>query len=149
MRSSARLIAVCGLAACSNAPLATTLSAPSPAPAPDVFQCVRNGLKTVEFDQTSYDVGENRLTARAYDYESRRADVQFRRMVDRLEIEADPAAGGDAVTTLRITARTFGEYITQRGSTEVEERASDKARTAAKRLLDRCQAPADSTRVPE
>ena len=149
MRSSARLIAVCGLAACSNAPLATTLSAPSPAPAPDVFQCVRNGLKAVKFDQTSYDVGENRLTARAFDYESRRADVQFRRIVERLEVEAEPAGGGDAVTTLKITARTFGEYTTQRGPTEVEERSSENVRTAAKQLLDRCQSPADSTRVPE
>ena len=148
MRSSARLIAVCGLAACSNAPLATTLSAPSPAPAPDVFQCARNGLKALEFEQASYDVGENRLTARAYDYESRRPDVQFRRIVDRLEVEAEPA-GGDAVTTLKVTAHTFAEYTTQRGPTEVEERASEKARTAAKRLLDRCQSPADSTRVPE
>jgi len=149
MRSPASLLAVCALAACSNAPLATTLSAPSPIPAPDVFQCARNGLKAIEFDQSSYDVGENRLTARRYDLTARRPDVQFRRLVDRLEIEADPAAGGDAITTIKVTARTFGEYTTQRGPTEVEERASERARTAAQALIDRCRMPADSARVTE
>jgi hypothetical protein len=149
MRSSACLAAAWTLAACSNAPLATTLTAPSPAPAPDVFQCARNGLKAIGFEQASYDVAENRLTARRYDYEARRPDVQFRRLVDRLEVEADPGAGGDAMTTLKVTAHTFGEYTTQRGPTEVEERPSEAARAAATTLVERCRTPSDTTRVPE
>jgi len=147
MRVSARLLAVCTLAACNNAPLATTVTAPSPAPAPDVFQCAKNNLKPLDFDQTSYDVEENRLIARRFDYEERRPDVTFRRMVDRLEVQAVPGQG-DAVTTLEITARTFAEYTTQRGPTEVEERASETALAAANKLLQRCKAPVDSTRVP-
>jgi hypothetical protein len=148
MRVSARLLAVCTLAACSNAPLATTVTAPSPSPAPDVFQCARNNLKPIDFDQTSYDVEANRLTARRFDYEQRRADVTFRRIVDRLELQAVPGQGA-AVTTLEITARTFAEYTTQRGPTEVEERASETALAAASKLLARCRTPADTTRVPE
>ena len=147
MRVSPRLLAVCTLAACSNAPLATTVTTPSPLPAPDVFQCTRNNLKAIDFGQTSYDVEANRLTARRFDYDERRPDVTFRRVVDRLEVQAVPGQG-DAVTTLEITARTFAEYTTQRGPTEVEERASETALAAANKLLQRCRAPADSTRVP-
>lgn len=137
MRSPTSLVAICLLAGCSNAPLATTLTAASPSPAPDVFQCARQQLKAVEFDQSSIDVKEHRLNARRYDDVARRPDVQFRRVVDRLEIEADPASG-DTVTTLKVIARTFGEYTTQRGPTEVQERTSETARKAAQTLIDRC-----------
>ena len=147
MRVSVRLLTVCSLAACGGGTLGTTVTAPSPAPAADVFQCARNNLKAVDFSQSSYDVEEQRLTARRFDYKTRRADVTFRRMVDRLDVEAAPGEKG-AMTTLKITARTFGEYTTQRGPTEVEERASETARNAAQKLVDLCHTPADSTRVP-
>ena len=137
MRSSACLAALGLLAACSNAPLATTLTASSPSPAPDVFQCVRNQIKALEFDQSSIDVNEHRLNAKRYDEITRRPDVQFRRIVDRLEIEAEPASG-NAVTTLKVTPRTFGEYTTQRGPTETQERTSQAAQEAAQKLIERC-----------
>jgi hypothetical protein len=147
MRVSVRLLTVSTLAACGGAPLATTVTAPSPAPAPDVFQCARNNLKAIDFSQSSYDTEEQRLNARRFDYETSRPDVTFRRIVDRLEVQATPGDSG-AMTTLKITARTFGEYVTQRGPTEVEESASETARNAAQKLLDLCITPADSTRVP-
>jgi hypothetical protein len=136
MRSPA-LLTLGLLAACSNAPLATTLTASSPSPAPDVFQCAREQIKALEFDQSSIDVREHRLNARRYDETARRPDVQFRRLVDRLEIEANPASGG-AVTTLKVTPRTFGEYTTQRGPTETQERTSQTAQDAAQKLIERC-----------
>jgi hypothetical protein len=136
MRSPA-LLALGLLAACSNAPLATSLTASSPSPAPDVFQCAREQIKALEFDQSSIDVREHRLNARRYDETARRPDVQFRRVVDRLEIEASPASGG-AVTTLKVTPRTFGEYTTQRGPTETQERTSQTAQEAAEKLIERC-----------
>jgi hypothetical protein len=147
MRSPARLVALGMLAACSNAPLATTLTAPSPAPAPDVFQCARRQLRAIKFDQSSYDLNDYRLTARRYDDTARRPDVQFRRLVDRLEVEAAPS-GGDSVTTLEVTARTFAEYTTQRGPTEVQEKTSERARSAAETLVKKCTQPVDSTSVP-
>jgi len=147
MRSPARLVALCMLAACNNAPLARTLTATSPSPAPDVFQCARDQLKVIRFDQSSIDLEAQRLTARRYDDKARRPDVQFRRVVDRLEIEAVPSAEA-AVTTLEVTARTFGEYTTQRGPTENEEKTSETALSAAQTILQKCSRPVDSLSVP-
>lgn len=137
MRSPTCLAAMCLLVGCSGAPLATTLTVASPSPAQDVFQCARQQLKTIQFDQSSIDVNEQRLNARRFDETARRPDVQFRRVVDRLEIEALPS-GGASVTTLKVTARTFAEYTTQRGPTEEQERTSETARQAAQTLIDRC-----------
>ena len=137
MRSPACLAALGLLAACSNAPLATTLTASSPSPAPDVFQCARTQIKALDFDQSSIDVREQRLNARKIDDTARRPDVQFNRLVDHLEIEAEPGSG-NAVTTLKVTARTFGEYTTQRGPTEVQEATSQTAQDAAQKLIERC-----------
>jgi hypothetical protein len=147
MRSPARLVALCLLAACNNAPLARTLTATSPAPAPDVFQCAREQLKAIRFDQSSIDLDARRLTARRYDEKARRPDVQFRRVVDRLEIEAVPSAES-GVTTLEVIARTFGEYTTQRGPTENEEKTSETALSAAQTILQKCSQPVDSLSVP-
>jgi len=147
MRSPACLVALCLLAGCSNAPLARTLTATSPAPAPDVFQCARDQLKAIRFDQSSIDLDARRITARRYDENARRPDVQFRRVIDRLEIEAVPATGA-AVTTLEVTARTFGEYTTQRGPTENQEKTSETALTAAQTILQKCSRPVDSLSVP-
>jgi hypothetical protein len=89
------------------------------------------------FDQSSIDTRDLRLNARRLDENVRRPDVQFRRIVDRLEIEAKPG-GGDAVTNLSVTPRTFAEYTTQRGPTEVQERTSPVAQDAAQKLIERC-----------
>ena len=147
MRSPVCLVALVTLLGCGNAPYATTLTASSPSPAPDVLQCARNQLKVIRFDQTSIDVEDHRLIARKFDETQRRPDVQFRRMIDRLEIEATPATDG-AVTTLRVTPRTFAEYTTQRGPTEVQEKTSSTARAAAETLVKKCSQPVDSASVP-
>lgn len=147
MRSPSWLAILVTIVGCANAPYASTLTASSPSAAPDVLQCVRNQLKTIGFAQTSIDVEDNRLTARKFDETARRADVQFRRMVERLEVEASPA-GGEAVTTLKVTPTTFAEYTTQRGPTEVQEKTSEQAQAAAQTLIQKCSHPVDSTSVP-
>ena len=125
----------------------TSLMGTSPAPAPDAFECARNQLKGVGFAQTSYDVDEMRITARKFDDTQRRPDVQFRRIVDRLEIEVAPGAG-NAVTNIKIDAKTFAEYTTHRGPTEEQDKTSTTARTAAQTILQKCSQPVDSTSVP-
>jgi hypothetical protein len=135
-------------AGCAGGQMTSSYMAASPSPTPDVFACVRRQLKANRFDQTSIDVNENRLTARKYDETVTRPDVSFRRLVDRLEIEVGPGAGGDSVTTVSVKARTFGETVTQRGPTETQERTSDTARAAAQTIIDQCSRQVDSLSVP-
>jgi hypothetical protein len=135
-------------AACVGGQMTSSYQAASPSPTPDVFACVRKQLKVNKFDQTSIDVNDNRLTARKYDEAARRPDVTFRRLVDRLEIEVAPGAGGDTVTTLSVVARTFAETVNQRGPTETQEKTSQTAQTASQAIVDSCSHPVDSLSVP-
>ncbi len=136
MRYSLPLVTAVLLAGCGGA-MTTTLTGTSPVPTPDAFACVRGQLKALDFRQSSLDNNENRVTARQYDETVRRPDVSFRRLVDRLEIEVAPGADG-AVTTLTVKASTFAELTTQRGPTEVQERTSERARTAAEAIVKKC-----------
>ena len=133
------LLAGCG----GNAPLATTISAPSPVPAPDAFSCMRNQLKTIGFSQQSYDQDELRFVARKIDEDARRPDTQFRRMIDRIAIDVEPGTGGN-ITEIIGEASTFAEYSTERGPTEEQQKASETATSAVKSLIDKCSAPVDS-----
>jgi hypothetical protein len=135
-------------AGCVGGQMTSSYMAASPSPTPDVFACVRGQLKANRFDQTSIDVNDNRLTARKYDETVRRPDVTFRRLVDRLEIEVAPGAGGDSLTMLSVKARTFGETVNQRGPTETQERTSETARGAAQSIVDKCSRQVDSLSVP-
>ena len=135
-------------AGCAGGQMTSSYMAASPSPTPDVFACVRKQLKANKFDQTSIDVNDNRLTARKYDETVRRPDVTFRRLVDRLEIEVAPGAGGDTVTTLSVKARTFNETVNQRGPTETQEKTSQTAQAASQAILDSCSHPVDSLSVP-
>ena len=62
--------------------------------------------------------------------------MQFRRMVHRLDIEVGPGANGQ--TSIEAQGHTFAEYATQRGPTEVEEKASAEVQDAARKLLQTC-----------
>jgi hypothetical protein len=135
-------------AACVGGQMTSSYTAASPSPTPDVFACVRKQLKVNKFDQTSIDVADNRLTARRFDETVRRPDVTFRRLVDRLEIEVAPGAGGDSVTTLSVLARTFAETVNQRGPTETQEKTSQTAQAASQSIVDSCSHPVDSLSVP-
>jgi hypothetical protein len=134
------------LAGCAGGALASSYTGASPAPAPDVFTCAREQLKSAGFSQTSYDTDDFRVSGLKYDEEQRRPDVQFRRIVDRLEVDVSP--GADGSTEIAVQAKTFAELATHRGPTEEQERASENARSAAQSLLQKCSQPVDSTSVP-
>jgi hypothetical protein len=135
-------------AGCAGGQMTSSYLAASPSPLPDVFACVRGQLKANKFDQTSIDVNDNRLTARKYDETVTRPDVSFRRLVNRLEIDVAPGAGGDTVTTVAVKARTFAETMNQRGPTETQEQTSPTANAAAKAVVDSCGRQVDSLSVP-
>jgi hypothetical protein len=144
---AAAVAAALAVSACAGATRSTSMTGASPAPAPDVFECFQRQLKTVGFAQTSYDTDELRLTARKFDEDQRRPDVQFRRIVDRLEIVVAPGTG-DAITNITVDAKTFAEYTTHRGPTEEQEKTSTTAQSAARTLLQKCSQPVDSASVP-
>ena len=140
MRAYPILGAVALLGACGGAgslPIALTAS-PSSSP-PDAMACVKAKLDTLGYAATSFDQTDMRLTARRIDNSLHRADPQYRRNVDRLEIQATPAADGK--TSLTVTGRSYAEYETHRGPTEQEERASANARQAAQTLVNACGHP--------
>lgn len=135
------------LAGCGARSMNATYDASTATPAPDVFQCLRERIPKVGFTQTSYDLDEQRLTAQRYDNKARRPDVQFRRMVDRLEFDVSPGTEG-VVTKVTATATTYAELTTQRGPTEEQEKPSKAVTEAAQTLIDQCGTPVDSTKVP-
>jgi hypothetical protein len=101
-----------------------------------VFDCVKRELPKLGFKQSSSDVSEHRITGTKYDTEARRADVQFRRLVHRLDVEIGPDAGGQ--TSIEAQGHTFAEFTTQRGPTDVEEKASAEVKDAAQKLVEIC-----------
>jgi hypothetical protein len=106
--------------------------------APDeAFDCVKRRLIALGYKQTSLDVDERRVSGAKIDTKSRRPDTQFRRMLDKLEIEVAP--GADGQTGIEVQGRTFAEYTTQRGPTEVEEKPSDDVKAATQQLLEHCR----------
>jgi len=135
------------LGGCGARSMNATYDANTASPAPDVFQCLRERIPKVGFTQTSYDLDAQRLTAQRYDDKARRPDVQFRRLVDRLEFDVGPGSEG-AVTKLTVTAKTYAELTTQRGPTEQQEKPSRTVTETAQTLIDQCGTPVDSTKVP-
>ncbi|MBA3260501.1 MAG: hypothetical protein H0T68_13680 [Gemmatimonadales bacterium] len=135
-----------GLAGCVGGALASTVSRTSPAAPPDAFTCIQEQLKKAGFRRSSYDTDALRVTGQKFNESARRSDVQFRRLVDRVEFEVSPDSGG--VTRLTAEAATFAERMTHRGPTEEQEKTSEIARAAADTVLERCSTPVDSTQVP-
>jgi hypothetical protein len=94
-------------------------------------------MPNLGYKQTSIDTDERRISGTKLDLNSRRPDTQFRRMLNRLDIEVAPEANGQ--TSIAVQARTFAEYTTQRGPTEVEEKPSEEVKTASQQLVNRCR----------
>jgi hypothetical protein len=124
------LLAACGQSLANRTSIRTSAS-------PDqTFECVRKQLDALGYKRTSYDTDARRINATKIDEKTRRPDTQFRRMLDKLEVEVSPQADGQ--TSMQVAGRTFAEYTTQRGPTEVEEKASQEVRSASQQLLERC-----------
>jgi hypothetical protein len=124
------------LSGCSQR-FSTPVSARTSAGPTDTFTCLKDQLAALGYKQTSIDVDEHRLSGVKYDMKSRRPDTQFRRIVHRIDV--DVAAEADGQTSIEIRPRTLAEYTTQRGPTEVEEKASEEVSTDAQLLLERCR----------
>jgi len=136
MRSHPMLVTLFLVGACGGGTYFTTLTAaPSTSP-PDVIACARTKLTQAGYQLTSLDQTDNRLTVRKIDNSASHPDPQFRRNVNRIEVEA--GAGADGKTALTVVSHTFAEYSTQRGPTEVEEKASEDSRQAAQAVVQSC-----------
>jgi hypothetical protein len=124
------------LTGCGNARYAAPASIRTAAGPDDTFECVKRQLAALGYKQTSIDVDEHRISGSKIDLETRRADTQFRRMLDKLEVEVSAQADGQ--TSIDVQGRSFAEYTTQRGPTEVEEKPSQEVRASTQQLLERC-----------
>jgi hypothetical protein len=124
--------------ACGGTYFTTLTASPSASPS-DAIACARSKLRPLGYQQTSFDETGFRLTARKIDNSVHRPEAQFRRNVNRLEIEA--AAGADGKTSLTVVGHTFAEFSTQRGPTEEEERASADVKQSSQAIVDACGQP--------
>jgi hypothetical protein len=124
------------LSGCSQR-LSTSVSTSTSAGPEDTFDCVRKQLPELGYKQSSIDVDEHRMSGVKIDLKSRRPDTQFRRILHRMDVEV--AAQADGQTGIEVRPHTLAEYTTQRGPTEVEEKASAEVRRDAQQLLERCR----------
>ena len=129
--AGALLLAGCGQR------LATPVTTSTSAGLDQTFDCVKQQLKELDYKQSSIDVDAHRIGATKIDDKTRRSDTQFRRMLNKIDVEVAPQASGQ--TGIQVTGRTFAEYTTQRGPTEVEEKASDEVRSAQQQVGERCR----------
>ena len=136
MHQRGLLVCTLVLSACGQT-LSTPVSVRTSAGPEDTFACVRKQLGELGYKQTSHDATEYRVNATKFDLESRRPDVQFRRIHNKLDV--DIAAEADGQTSIRVLPRTFAEYTTQRGPTEEQEKASELVKADANTLLERCR----------
>lgn len=130
------LAAAIVLSGCSQT-LSTPVSARTSAGPQDTFACVKKQLGELDYKQSSIDVANYRINGTKIDTKSRRPDTQFRRVLNKLEVEV--AAEADGQTSVKVVPRTFAEYTTQRGPTEVQEKASELVKADAQQLLERCR----------
>jgi hypothetical protein len=129
------VVGVLVLFACAK-PFAVPVSTTTAATPDQTFQCAMKQMQALGYNRSSYDTDELRINGSKIDPEAHRADTQFRRVVNKLEVDVETQPDGK--TSLQVVGRTFAEYTTQRGPTEVEEKASDEARSASQQLLKRC-----------
>jgi hypothetical protein len=125
------------LGACGGSYPVTLTASPSSGPA-EAMECTRAKLKELRYQPTSFDETDLRLTAQKVDNTVSRADPQYRRHIDRVEVTT--AAEADGRSSLKVVGHTFAEYQTHRGPTEQEERASAGVRESAQAILKACAA---------
>ena len=129
----ASVVLLSGCAKTLSAPASTRTAAPPDA----TFSCVKQQLGALDYKQTSIDVDEGRITASKVDPKAHRADTGFRRLVNKLDVKV--AAEADGQTSLQVEGRTFAEYTTQRGPTEVQENASKQVKADEQEILEQCR----------
>jgi hypothetical protein len=137
MRYRALLVGAFALAGCGQKTFSSPVTARSSAGPEETYTCVKKQLGELGYKQTSNDASEFRVTSNKFDYKTRKADVQFRRMVNKLDVSV--AAEADGQTSIAVVARTFAEYNTHRGPTEEQEKASAEVNADAAKLIERCR----------
>jgi hypothetical protein len=135
------------VAGCAGGRMTSSFTSPANLPQPDVFGCLRKEIPAQGWSQESYDTGEYRVTARKYDLEARRPDVQFRRLVHRLYFNVAPGSG-DQVTTVTVEASTHAEYTTQRGPTELQEPTAPAVIEAGRKMAHACGGASTESSTP-
>jgi hypothetical protein len=133
--ASMLLLGACG----AGSKLFTTVNATPAAGPAEAIACARTKLTQLGYQPVAYDEMGHRYVARKIDDSKSRPDPQFRRMVDRVEVEAAPGAAGK--TDLEVLGHTLAEYETHRGPTEVEEKASNDVSGAAQAVATTCGQP--------
>jgi hypothetical protein len=136
MQHRVLFVGVLVISACAQR-FATEESMQTSATPDQTFECVRKQFDSLGYRRTSLDIDARRVNGTKIDEKTRRADTQFHHMLNKLEVEVSPQANGQ--TSLKVAGRTFAEYTTQRGPTEVEEKASADVRSATQTLLERCR----------
>jgi hypothetical protein len=124
------------LAGCAHAYASPTEVRTSAAPQA-VFDCAKQQVGTLGYKPSSIDTDELRVNATKADLTTRRSDTQFRRILNKLQVDIGPEADGQ--TSLKVVPQTFGEYTTQRGPTEVEEKPSKDVTSDAQKLVEACK----------
>jgi hypothetical protein len=137
MRYRALLVGAVVLAGCGQKTFSTPVTGRTSAGPEETYACVKKQLGELGYKQTSNDASDFRVTGNKFDYKSRRADVQFRRMVNKLAVSV--AAESDGQTGIEVEGTTFGEYSTHRGPTEEQEKASPQVTADAAQLIERCR----------
>jgi hypothetical protein len=130
------LAGLVALGGCAHAYTSPTMVKTSTAP-DAVFDCVKRQLGVLGYKQTSIDTDALRVNATKVDLDTRRSDTQFRRILQKLAVEVAP--GADGQTSVEVVPHTFGEYTTQRGPTEVEEKPMEAVTNDAQSLLEACK----------
>ena len=137
MRSPALLVGALVLAGCGQKAFSAPVTGRTSAGPEETYACVKKELGELGYKQTSNDASEFRVTANKFDYTTRRPDVQFRRMVNKLDVGV--AAEADGQTSIQVEGSTFAEYTTHRGPTEEEDKASAEVNADAAKLIERCR----------
>jgi hypothetical protein len=137
MRYRALLVGAVVLAGCGQKTFSAPVTGRTSAGPQDTYNCVKKQLGELGYKQTSNDASDFRVTGNKFDYKTRRADVQFRRMVNKLAVSV--AAESDGQTGIEVEGTTFAEYSTHRGPTEEQEKASSQVNADAAQLIERCR----------
>lgn len=124
------------LTGCAHAYTSPTVVRTNTAPGV-VFDCVKQQIGVLGYKQSSIDTDALRVNATKVDLTTRRSDTQFRRILQKLEVEVAP--GADGQTSLQVVPHTFAEYTTQRGPTEEEEKPMEAVTNDAQSLVEACK----------
>jgi hypothetical protein len=137
MRYRALLVGAVVLAGCGQKTFSAPVTGRTSAGPEETYACVKKQLGELGYKQTSNDASDFRVTGNKFDYKIRRADVRFRRMVNKLAVIV--AAESDGQTGIEVEGTTFAEYSTHRGPTEEQEKASTQVNADAAQLIERCR----------